>query len=340
MQRHHTEETIALPPIAVENATAASQTRGIEATEAQEFSVLETAERSVNEKQSATFEQASAGIRNEVRSLRRRNLRFAIVIGLVSVAVSMIGPLLQILMLMRFTPTLQQVEIAACVLLVCFATLAIYTIAIFTRSTGKRRLKRRGKIAAIADIRLVGSLVDILAIGSPHEHTMAKETLTRLLPNLKASDFALLSHAQRRQLDRCLMPRLHNKSKSEQQRDTDFQLAILSGYEQVGDIDSWSAVGSLAYPAPEYLMSTSPEVSAAARRCLQFLEYLAAQQRASMEQYRISSQLLRPSSASAVSQEMLLRPAMNRTTVDESDSLLRATNETAFPPAASGKRDA
>lgn len=174
---------------------------------------------------------------------------------------------------------------------------------------------------------MVGPLAEVLAIDDLAVRRMAKANLIRLLPRLRASDAALLNAYQRKHLNRFVGAHLfeigHRDirelwSKQARQRDTEFQLAILKAYEQVGDADCLPAVQSLAHPTVHYKL-VPPEVVDAAQQCLLFLEPMLAQDRA-------SKQLLRASSASDVLPDTLLRPAMHNTNPEESASLLRATD--------------
>ena len=203
----------------------------------------------------------------------------------------------------------------------------------FDINVGKRTLRATHRIEVVDDLRFVGLLVELLEFGNPSVHRMAKAQLTRLLPQLKASDAALLNMVQRRKLNRFVgvdpyepnfliglrSIRLWSRRKRQRNLDTDFQLAILSAYEQIGDASSLPIVYSIAYPTERILEKVEPEVVEAARHCLPFLEAVD-------EIDRASKQLLRASSASDVMPDTLLRPAAAQTTEEQSDSLLRATD--------------
>ena len=196
---------------------------------------------------------------------------------------------------------------------------------LFERSMERSGMPR--ELEEISDLRLVGPLTEVLSIDSVPVRNMAKAQLTRLLPLLKASDAHLLNAPQRRQLNHFVSPRLYEIgyrdirelwSKRVRRRDTDFQLAILTAYEQVGSADCLPAVQSLAQPTPVYVKIVPPDVVESARRCLTFITTIS-------EQDRASKQLLRASSAMEVMPDMLLRATNHQTAKDEApDTLLRA----------------
>lgn len=209
------------------------------------------------------------------------------------------------------------------------------------RENGKSTQRTIAKIEAMDDVRLIGSLMEMLDIDSVPVRNAAKARLAQLLPRLQASDTELITPLQRKRLHSFLAEHLCNfayrdvrelGAKGIRQRKTEFQVAILVAYEKIGDATCLPAVRSLAR-ATVHSKSVPLEVSEAARRCLVFLEPLAAQKRA-------SKQLLRASTAPAVLPDTLLRPVMNSTTGEDSASLLRAANETASSPAASGQGEA
>ena len=213
-------------------------------------------------------------------------------------------------------------------------------IILIKRENWKSTQRTIAKIEAMDDVRLIGSLMEMLDIDSVPVRNAAKARLAQLLPRLKASDTELITSLQRKRLHSFLAEHLCNfayrdvrelGAKGTRQRETDFQIAILEAYEKIGDAACLPAVRSLAR-ATVHSKSVPLEVSEAARRCLVFLEPLAAQERA-------SKQLLRASTAPAVLPDTLLRPVMNSTIGDEADSLLRAANETASSPASSGHRE-
>lgn len=196
------------------------------------------------------------------------------------------------------------------------------------RKFRNRTRNMTGIVETIDDPRMVGPLAEMLAIDSLPERRVVKAKLTRLLPLLKASDAALLNGVQREQLNVFVNPELCKPlqrdfreifSRSARQRDIDFQLAIFKAYEQVGDSRSIKAVRAVAYPPFGSRRGVPQEIREEAQRCLTFLEM-------AVEKETASKLLLRPSSASEIMPDTLLRPAMHQNTKEQSDSLLRATN--------------
>ena len=212
-------------------------------------------------------------------------------------------------------------------LLVPTLALSIRTL-IFDMKVGKRTLELTSQIEAMNDLRLVGPLVEMLWFGNPAVHNMAKANLMRLLPLIKESDAALINRVQRQQLNKFVgidryepnhFIGLWSRKKRKRGVDAAFQLAILAAYEQIGDASNLASVYSIAYPTERILKKVQPEVIEAALHCLPFLE-------GADEIDRASRQLLRPSSASEVMPDTLLRAATGQTMETRADSLLRASD--------------
>ena len=272
--------------------------------------------------QSAIVEQMTADIRQVVGS---RNLRRNLYL-LGSLALIWVFYLLE--SIPAFTPEIAQQVSAASKGYLLFVLLCTPVAILFIERAYRRRTcKKTGSVETIDDLRMVGPLAEMLAIESLPVRRVAKANLTRLLPQLKASDTALLNGVQRKQLNRFVRPDLFNPgqrdimelfSRSARQRDIDFQLAIFKAYEQVGDWRSLKAVRSVACTAFGLRRGVPSEICEEALRCLTFLEM-------AVEKENVGRQLLRPSSASDVMPDTLLRAASHLPT-EGAETLLRATN--------------
>ncbi len=287
---------------------------------------------------SAEVEKMISEMRREVLSNRKRNMIW--LIGAVAMCIPFfyLDRLLDFIAFLSPDATQKLFQFNHIVLALSLVNILLITPIRELRRRNKRfarlfersmeRMEKPCKIEEISDLRLVEPLTEVLAIDSVPVRNMAKANLTRLLPLLKASDADLLNASQRKQLNHFVSPRLYEFgyrdirelwSKRVRARDTYFQLAILTAYEQVGSEDCLPAVQSLAHPSPAYIKIVPPEVVEEAQRCLTFLEM-------AVEKETISKQLLRPSSASEVMPGTLLRPAMPQPTKVESEALLRAAN--------------
>ena len=276
--------------------------------------------------QSEEVGRVTAAIRREVRARHKRNVLFTV--GSIVAYI----PALTFLHLMTVDANQNNGHVREGMGFIFLAFFLLPTLVLpilmhmYNRTLGKRTRKTTGKIDALEDLTLVGPLAEVLAIDDLAVRRMAKANLTRLLPRLRASDAALLNAYQRKQLNRFVRPGLFDPSqrdiqeifsKKARQHDARFQIAILKAYEQVGDAESLPFVKSIAHPTVQQARMVPVEAVEAANRCLPFLIDLA-------EQDRASKQLLRPSSASDVLPDTLLRPAMHQTSTHEIASLLRA----------------
>jgi len=276
--------------------------------------------------QSEEVGRVTAAIRREVRARHKRNVLFTV--GSIVAYI----PAFFFLKLIGTRPDLDVVryhEVVAIRFLIYVglpSLLLPLLMHMYNRKVRQRTQKTTGKIDALEDLTLVGPLAEVLAIDDLAVRRMAKANLIRLLPRLRASDAALLNAHQRKQLNRFVRPGLFDPSQRDireifsrkaRQRDARFQIAILKAYEQVGDAESLPYVKSIARPTAQQARIVPVEAVEAANRCLPFLVDLA-------EQDRASKQLLRPSSASDVLPDTLLRPAMHQTNTQEIASLLRA----------------
>jgi hypothetical protein len=164
------------------------------------------------------------------------------------------------------------------------------------------------KLAMHDDVRGVGPLAEALDWPDSDIQMVAARALTRLLPRMQATDANLLNSGQRANLYR----KLHPYQTGQQ---TDLQLAILKALEQIGDEAAVPHVRRLA--GSFGLTSRQKQVKQAAIDCLPYLNARAAQ-------LRVSQTLLRASSATGTSADMLLRPVENAVAAP-AEQLLRAT---------------
>ncbi len=147
------------------------------------------------------------------------------------------------------------------------------------------------------DVKIVGPLVDALAFGDEVTQQDARKALVRLLPRLQASDANLLDGKQREQLRQMLFTDY-----------TELNVSILKAYEHVGDGPELEAVERLLQNAIWHV-----EARDAAEACLPFLQWRARQMQSSQTLLRASQHTTTP--------EILLRPAGNSQTEDETQLL-------------------
>lgn len=166
------------------------------------------------------------------------------------------------------------------------------------------------RLARYGSKKVIGPLIEALDWPDEAIRSLALDALTDLLPTLNASDTNVLNQKQRGILYRSL--RMSYAIRHER-----FLSAILEALEQVGDDEAVQSVGRLAdahawHPAQKRIRQKAAD-------CLPSLSIRAETNRASMT-------LLRPSSASEMSPDTLLRPMEERP--DEApEQLLRASNE-------------
>ncbi len=152
------------------------------------------------------------------------------------------------------------------------------------------------------DIKMVGPLADALAFEDKITQQEARQALVRLLPRLQASDAHLLNGEQRKQLRQVLF--------------TDYRelaMSVLKAYEHIGDGAELEAVERLLQNE-----QLDGEVRDAALNCLPFLQLRAQQMQ--------SSQTLLRASEHATTPDILLRPAANAQTEEETQ-LLRMSGQ-------------
>jgi hypothetical protein len=155
-------------------------------------------------------------------------------------------------------------------------------------------------LSGIDDRRAIGPFTEALGfspLSDSKARSLAREALIRLLPQLQASDGALLSDQQRANLHRALRG-----------KDSTLTLAILKGFERVGDARDLASV--------EEIDSPDPEVMEAAQACLPYL-------REHIQQQQTRQTLLRASGPVSLTPDILLRPARGNE-LTETQTLLRA----------------
>ena len=169
-----------------------------------------------------------------------------------------------------------------------------------------QQVRLAAKLGSVDNVEAVGPLAEMVAWPDERIRSMAIAALTRLLPRMRSSDTQLLSPVQRSILYSCLTP-------ANARRYAEFQIALLSALEQVGDTDALPFVQSLAGERPSTLRER--QVVEAANACLPYLEGCA-------HQNRNTQILLRPISDTVLDAN-LLRPA--RTQIDINPDLLVRT---------------
>jgi hypothetical protein len=166
------------------------------------------------------------------------------------------------------------------------------------------------------DIRAVGPLAEALEIEDGDIRAVCRETLTRLLPRLQASDGGLLSPEQRDNLNQTL-------KKASLKQDTEFILAILQAWQQVGDEKALPHVERLGQLKNN--SEAGQRVREAAQACLPFL-----QER--VEKARQAGTLLRPAESPNNFADSLLRPAPGAACADPQLLLRPASQGNTEPP--------
>lgn len=188
-----------------------------------------------------------------------------------------------------------------------FLGVAISPMALVRLTMRQSDVKRVRSIVANGKPESIGFLVDALDWPDAYCRNLASRGLSVLLPQVKASDGALLNQHQRTVLLRYL--KLQNVVRYEK-----LLIAILQALEQIGDESSIPAVELLAASDP--VNSAQVRVRDAAEHCLRFLPEVAAAKTASQTLLRASepaedrvSDLLRaPTSQVTFNDEQLVRP--------------------------------
>jgi hypothetical protein len=188
----------------------------------------------------------------------------------------------------------------------------------------KRDLTRA--LSNSAAIDQVSALVSTVTLPNTAIRNLSKQHLIALLPQVKASDASLFGAAERTILIRRLSispadPGYRDLSelfsRQAYRREVALRVAILKAMEQVGGKRELPYVEALARETSRQprALKTDPEIQAAARECLPFLQ-------ARVDDQRASAQLLRASSADAGQPNELLRASVAE--VGDPGTLLRA----------------
>ena len=169
-------------------------------------------------------------------------------------------------------------------------------------------------LSRIEEMSHVGILCEILKNNtwSGEVECATKITLTKLLPNLKSSDFDLLDKKQRS----TLREQFNEENISTDLEQIEFQIAVLKTYERIGSVDELQVVWKVCKSKNR---TFAPSVREAAKSCLPFLQARVSDE---ME----SHQLLRASSFTTLGTDELLRPAIGSED-PEPKTLLRASHE-------------
>jgi HEAT repeat protein len=177
------------------------------------------------------------------------------------------------------------------------------------------RTQKRATVALSAtdDVRAVGALIDALIYPGKETKRAVTVALTRLLPRLQRSDAALITAAQRKQLNGTLS--YIGYAPGYAGANADFILALLTALGQIGDVSALPGVKKLA--AGGGIARREARVREAATRCLPFLVEQSAECN--------SQTLLRASTSGAVTGGILLRPATG--VAGEPYQLLRASSD-------------
>lgn len=168
----------------------------------------------------------------------------------------------------------------------------------------------------------IGALIDLMAYPEEHSAGLACIALTRLFPQLQASDATLLTITHRQKL----ASRLYHLTGYITEREVAFDIALLKALQQIGDSFFVAPVANLVLCKKEFLSSRSrPVIQAASEECLPYLKAFA-------EQEAKSGSLVRSASApeGEAQSTILVRPAANN--IDpESTVLLRPISREEAP---------
>jgi hypothetical protein len=159
-------------------------------------------------------------------------------------------------------------------------------------------------LASVADVRAVGTLIEVLEVDDKAVQGAAVRALTGLLPQLDASHAGLVTDEHRRILNRAIAKR----------KDEAFVIAVLQAYHYIGtgaEVESVSTLASGKGPA-----ASSVAVRDAAAACLPHLQERAVLEEKARTLVRASANpdepaqgLLRPAANGTAQPEQLLRPS-------------------------------
>lgn len=177
------------------------------------------------------------------------------------------------------------------------ALLALVLGRMWSRNRGLRHTLMQW--ARMGGVYAVGPLVDMFQnTASPQDREMLRDALTTLLPQMKASDAALLTARQRGYLLKSL--RVNAGIAFHAERRDRFCLAILKALEQIGDEQAVSVVETIAATRPR--TRRQQRIKQAAIDCLPALRQNSGTARAAQT-------LLRASQPENTAPNTLLRPA-------------------------------
>ncbi|HLI47920.1 MAG TPA: hypothetical protein VKV18_04420 [Chthonomonas sp.] len=187
-----------------------------------------------------------------------------------------------------------------------FLTMLLGVVLVYSRDM-HTSLKLLQNVSLHRDVRVVGPLLSLWGISSPRMRGAIEEALIELLPQMKASDAALLNDEQRAQLYAIL--------RDTNRRRVPLQLAVLEALGRIGDAHAVPVVERLS----ETPLRRQRALREAAQRCL-------PQLRERVLQLQQSSTLLRPSVNRAQEKEVLLRTADSATLQTPVEQLVRPTD--------------
>lgn len=195
-----------------------------------------------------------------------------------------------------------------------YSYMSIVPLLLVAMAATERREKLAKQLAQYDDKRAVGPLVEALGYYDPLTVNAAITALTRLLPELRASDRHLLNDAQRTGLNNVLLGTSRLKASAIK---PELALAILKALGQVGDAAALPAVEKVANGGG---IGKNSAVRLASAECLPFLQEVA--------RHEAAQKMLLRASGPGASPEALLRPASSEPD-DPTDQLLRATRSDA-----------
>lgn len=175
----------------------------------------------------------------------------------------------------------------------------------------RNRLKKTANaLAMFEDVRTVGPLAESLELRGNYTSKFASRALIHLLPRLQPTDAELLNAEQRACLCR-ILETIGGPT------DIGLSLAILKAFQAVGGAEVLPTVKSLARKLA--WTNAGKKLREAAQECLPAVEARAQEQTAHQT-------LLRASSPSQTSADVLLRPADTSASETEPRELLRASH--------------